>query len=599
MKSINTRALVASMMMTGLILGAATEAGAQTCAFPAATDYKVVEVMKGMTDPDHMAVLPDGQVFAIEQWSGKVWLGAVGKAAVVVGTVPTNKGRSIEDGMLGIVADLDYATTHWLYNLHTPSTLGSNRITRYTVTNGALTNPKMIMEYPRTISTGVQEDQRHAGGGMAWNGRTKDLYISTGDDTHPFGARSVYGPRDPDNSNVNALRTASNTNDLRGKCLRIRPIPFPDSQTPSAGVGSTYNIPTGNLFPTGTLPAGKTRPEIYSMGHRNAYRVKTDSITGWAFVGEVGADADDYDDSKGPPGFDKITLLKGASNAGWPFVNGNLEPYKVQSYEKAYLDAGYAAGAPFNLKSMKNLSTFNTGLTDLPPVNVGPLVYYSAKGLQKGVSTKMGSGSETIISGPTYDFNPDLKSDVKLPPYFHRKIIFGDYSRHYIWLMTVDTDGALKELEKVRTGPNVIDMDIGPDGTLYYLDYGAGTVYSLQYTGAQKDWKSCTFIKEGCMNSKFKEFDPTANLNNVKLCATPVSIQALGPQGREDGRYRLLADLMSGSNRLSVPAWAASVEIYAVTGNKVFAAPTRGRPELSLPRDIGRQGLLYVKYLGK
>lgn len=587
------------MALSGLIHCAVTAPGAQTCAFPAATDFKVVEILKGMTDPCHMAVLPDGQVFAIEQWSGRVWLHVPGKTASVVGTVPTNKGRSVEDGMLGIVADIDYANTHWIYILHTPATIGTNRLSRYTVTDGALTNPKMILQYNRTITVGKQEDQRHAGGGMAWNGRTKDLYISTGDDTHPFGARSVYGPRDPDNSAVNALRSAANTNDLRGKCLRIRPIPFPDSQTPNAGVGATYTIPVGNLFPTASSPAGKTRPEIYSMGHRNAYRVKTDTVTGWAFVGEVGADADDYDPTKGPPGFDKITLLKGPANAGWPFANGDLEPYMVQSYEKDYLDAGYAVGQPFNLKNIKNLSPFNTGLVDLPPITVGPLVYYSAKTLQKGVSVKMGGGGEAIMSGPTYDFNPDLKSDVKLPPYFHRKIIFGDHARHYIWLMTVDTAGTLKELEKIRTGPNVIDMAIGPDGSLYYLDYGAGTVYSLQYTGAQKDWKSCSFIKEGCMDAKFREYDRTANLNNAKLCATPVSIHARGPRGREDGRYRLLAKPIDGSNRLSVPGWASAVEFYSVGGQKVFSASTRGLPEMDLPKGLGEQGLLYVKYLGK
>ena len=65
-------------------------------------------------------------------------------------------------------------------------------------------------------------------------------------------------------------------NDLRGKILRIHPEP-----------DGTYTIPAGNLFPPGT-PG--TRPEIYTMGHRNPWRVSVDSRTGYVYWGEVGPD---------------------------------------------------------------------------------------------------------------------------------------------------------------------------------------------------------------------------------------------------------------------------------------------------------------------
>lgn len=38
-----------------------------------------MEIVKGMTAPSHMAVQPDGSIFAIEQWSGKVHLFIPGK----------------------------------------------------------------------------------------------------------------------------------------------------------------------------------------------------------------------------------------------------------------------------------------------------------------------------------------------------------------------------------------------------------------------------------------------------------------------------------------------------------------------------------------
>jgi cytochrome c len=563
----------------------------QSCTFPPTTEFKSVEIFKGMVDPSHMAVQPDGSIFAIEQWSGNVHLFIPGKGASVIGTVPTNAGRAVEDGMLGIVADINYPTTHWIYILHTPAELGSNRLSRYTVLNGTLTNPKLIFDYPRIKTTGKTDDQRHAGGGMAWNRKTGDLFIATGDDTNPFGDRSIYGPRDPDNESFSALRTSANTNDLRGKSLRIRPIAFPDAQTPTQGVGSTYTIPQGNLFPTGQFTAGKTRPEIYSMGHRNAYRVKVDSVTGWAFVGEVGADAQVYDAAKGPPGYDKITLVKKAGNAGWPFTNGNLEPYIVRDYETAYQKAGYTVGQAFDLNNLKNISPVNTGLTDLPSPPIPPLVYYCANAYQKGVSAALGGGGETIMSGPTYDYNPKLVSAVKLPPFFHRKVIFGDFSRHYIWLMTLDTAGTLTALNKIVSGPNVIDMEIGPDGTLYYLDYGAGAVMSLQYTGLQKDPASCTFIKEGCMDSRFTEYDKAANLNNASLCKTT----AISRLDQVKKHVQLIPNLRM--RKLEIPAGSTGVEIFTISGQNVFTKKYNKPGSIELPASIANLGLLYINFL--
>jgi glucose/arabinose dehydrogenase len=556
---------------------------------PAESEFKLVEVFKGMSNPDAMAILPNGEVYTIEQWTGNVWHYIPGKGAAKIGTVPTNAGLKVEDGMLGIVADLNYATTHWLYIYHTPAVMGTTQISRFTVTDEKLANQKKILEIPRT-RVGSGHDERHAGGGMSWNSRTGDLYLAVGDDTYPFGDRSIYGPRDPDNAYSNALRTAANTNDLRGKCLRIRPIAFPDNQNPAAGVGTTYTIPNGNLFPVGT---DKTRPEIYSMGTRNAYRVKTDTVTGWAFIGEVGADAADNDPAKGPAGYDHIYLLKKPANFGWPFGNGNMEPYKVRDYEKLYTAAGMQVGQAFDLAHLKNLSPFNTGLTDLPPVTA-PLIWYSDKGFQTGIPAKLGTGSETVMIGPTYDFNPDLNSAVKLPPYFHRKVIFGDYSRHYIWLATLDTAGVLKNLERIKAGISMTDMGIGPDGSLYVLDYGGNTLYSLQYTGAQKDYKACSFIKEGCMNPRFSEYDKTANLQTANSCRT-VSIRAGTPERHAPDR--ILVDLDLASLRVALPEGAAGLEAYSPAGVRLFAKTGVRNGTVELPARLTGRGMVFLKFL--
>lgn len=585
----NFRGLRTALLISAGALLGAHKASSQ-CSMPAETEFKLVSVIpsKTMSNPDAMCVLPNGEMFIIEQWSGKVWHYTPGGSTVAVGTVPTNAGNKVEDGMLGIVADLNYNTTHWLYIYHTPAQLGSTQLDRYTFTNNQLSNPKKIIELPR-IKTGQGNDQRHAGGGMDWNPRTGDLYMAIGDDTYPLDDIARWGPRDPAKEYLTALRSSANTNDLRGKVLRIRPIPFGENESPAVGVGKTYTIPKGNLFPEGTA---KTRPEIYTMGTRNAYRVKVDSLTGWAYIGEVGADADAYDAVKGPAGHDHLYVARGPANFGWPFVNGNVEPYPVRSYETDYIGAGMKVGDKFDPAHLKNLSKFNTGLTDLPAVTP-PVLYYCTGNTQKGISSKLGGGSETAMAGPVYYFDPNLSSTVKMPPYFHGKAIFGDYSRHYVWLVTTDSSGTGTNLERIKTNTAMTDIHFGPDGTIYLLDYDNGGVNSIQYTGSQKDYKACSWIKEGCTDPKYVEYDKAANLMAAGSCktlgSTAVKAESFLPSPR------MLPGAAFGLRRLTLPAGATGAVAYDVHGARVAAVKGIAGQSVELPAR-NAEGMLLVKF---
>ncbi|MBW8887070.1 MAG: PQQ-dependent sugar dehydrogenase [Fibrobacteres bacterium] len=582
-RSITRLALIASAVLAG-----AGTARAQGCTMPAETDFKVVSVIpsRTMSNPDAMCVLPSGEMFFIEQWSGKVWHYS-GGTTQMIGTVPTNAGAMVEDGMLGIVADLNFTTTHWLYIYHTPAQLGSTQVDRYVFTNNQLSNPKMIISLPR-MKIGQGLDQRHAGGGMSWNARTGDLFMAIGDDTYPGDDITKFGGRDPTREYLTCLKSSGNTNDLRGKVLRIHPIPFPDTQTPTPGVGTTYTIPKGNLFPEGTA---KTRPEIYTMGTRNAYRVKVDSLTGWAYIGEVGADADAYDAVKGPAGHDHLYIARGPANWGWPFVNGNVEPYPVRSYETDYIGAGMKVGDKFDPAHLKNLSKFNTGLTDLPAVSP-PALYYCTGNTQKGLSSKLGGGSETAMAGPVYYYDPNLTSAVKMPPYFHGKEIFGDYSRHYVWLVTPDSTGTVTALERIKaSSPDMTDIHIGPDGTIYLLDYDNGGLNSIQYTGTQKDYTACSWIKQGCTDPKFAEYDKTANMMKPNSCLTAAAITA--PEARSSAP--MLSPVAFGARRFVLPAGTTGAAAYNVHGVRVAAVRGQAGQAVELPSRTA-DGVLFVKF---
>ena len=138
--------------------------------------------------------------------------------------------------------------------------------------------------------------------------REGNLYLTVGNNT----GNGLLAQTDEraGKQNFDDQRAASNTNDLRGKILRIHPE-----------ADGTYTIPNGNLFPPGTP---KTRPEIYTMGHRNVWRVSVDSKTGWIYWGEIGPDQD-QDTETGPRGYDEQNQAKGPGFFGWPyFIADNL-----------------------------------------------------------------------------------------------------------------------------------------------------------------------------------------------------------------------------------------------------------------------------------
>ena len=108
---------------------------------------------------------------------------------------------------------------------------------------------KVVLEVPTQ-----REECCHTGGGMAFD-KNGNLFLTVGNNTvNPRSGTSNLDDR-PGFENNDDQRAPGNSNDLRGKILRIHPEK-----------DGSYTIPEGNLFPKGTP---KTRPEIYTMGHRN------------------------------------------------------------------------------------------------------------------------------------------------------------------------------------------------------------------------------------------------------------------------------------------------------------------------------------------
>jgi plastocyanin len=165
----------------------------------------------------------------------------------------------------------------------------------------------------------------HVGGAGLDFDSEGNLYLGVGDDVSPNApGHNRYPPMDYRSSERwDARKTAANTADLRGKVLRITPRPN-IKRGAEPGVGRTYTIPAGNMFPQGATNA---RPEIYAMGFRQPFTLHTDPDNpGAVGVGEFCHDNSQNQADRAPAGVCEWNLVDRPGFHGWPFCMGDNAP---------------------------------------------------------------------------------------------------------------------------------------------------------------------------------------------------------------------------------------------------------------------------------
>ena len=437
--------------LLGGILWASGEVGEDLGAagtVPEGTFEKVI-LNDDTLDPFEIDVANDGRVFFIERAGAlRIWHPDTERTSTA-GYVPVR--TTGENGMLGLALDPDFDQNHWLYMLYTvPDGEPRQHLSRFFLDGDQLdpASKKVLLEIPLTLG-----ECCHSGGSLAF-GPDGNLFVSVGDETNPF-ASDGFNPIDERKGRDvwDAQRSAANTQDLRGKILRITPLD-----------DGTYAIPEGNLFP----PDGSVgRPEIYVMGNRNPFRITIDQERGWLLWGEVGPDAGAPNETRGPAGHDEINLARGPGNYGWPYFTGD---------NKAYHDFDYTTltpGAAFDPARPVNDSPNNTGSRVLPPAQPA-LIWYTYGPSEE--FPQLEAGGRTAIAGPVFHYDAEDASIAgALPASYDGTFFFGEWQRNQLFTARLDADGNLVSFERFMPDMEFLrpmDMDIGPDGRFYLIEWG-------------------------------------------------------------------------------------------------------------------------------
>ncbi|MEO6290008.1 MAG: ThuA domain-containing protein [Ginsengibacter sp.] len=434
---------------------------------------KTTLVQATLFEPTEMAVLPNLDVLIIQRRGELMLYSSESKSIKQVGFLNvywrTSANVNAEDGLLGLAADPDFKNNHFIYVFYSPFDTSVNRLSRFEFKNDTLDlkSEKIILQF-----YSQREICCHTGGSIAF-GNDNMLFLSAGDNSTPFNepnqqyVNNGFGPLNdaPGHLQYDARRSAGNTNDLRGKIMRIHVKP-----------DGSYDIPEGNLF----VNNPKGRPEIYVMGNRNPYRISVDKKTGFLYWGEVGPDAgNDSLETRGPRGYDEVNQARNAGYFGWPLFVGNN--YAYHSYD--YITG--KSGPAFDPAHPVNDSRNNTGLRDLPPAQPAFIWYPYANSPE---FPQVGTGGRNAMAGPVY-YADDFPKETRFPDYYNKKLFIYDWIRGWIKAVTMLPNGDFDKMEPFMGHTkfsNPIDMEMGPDGRLYILEYGTGWFSRNQDAGLSR-----------------------------------------------------------------------------------------------------------------
>jgi glucose/arabinose dehydrogenase len=488
----------------GFLDRGAAAPGPATSVLPSGFSDEVA--FSGLTNPTSIRFAPDGRVFVAEK-SGLVEV--FDSLEDTTPTVVVDLRNQVDDfwdrGLLGMTLDPNFATSPYVYLLFTydappggtapvwndacPAPPGAT-------TDGCVVTGKLVRVHlsgdtadapPQTLISNqwCQQYPSHSVGDLRF-GPDGKLYATAGEGAsfewvdygQGGGSPGSPTPKNPCGDPPAGAGGNETPPTAQGGSLRSQSPRRPSG--PTLLNGSLLRLDPG----TGDAPADNpnTNPtdanlrRIIAYGLRNPFRFvfRPGTNPSQIWIGDVGMDTWEEIDRRNTP-------TGAVQNFGWP------------CYEGANAQPGWQS-AGVNICS---------ALYGTPSLVTAPYYAYSHFGqVAPGDNCPTANGS--VISGMAFYEGSNY------PASYDGALVFADHSRNCIWTMGLGTNGdpdPTKLQALVEGAANPVDIETGPNGDLYYVDFDGGTIHHIAYSAVP-----------GCPANTF-----TAQyFNNMSLSGQPV-----------------------------------------------------------------------------
>jgi len=431
-------------------------------------------VLSGLTNPTVVRFASDGRVFVAEK-SGmiKVFDNLADTSPTVFADLRTNVHNFWDRGLLGMALDPGFPAVPYVYVLYTfdhelgsssaaprwgdqcPSPPGptsdgcvvSGRLSRLQVDGDVMTGAEQVL-----VEDWCQQYPSHSMGTVEF-GPDGALYASAGD-----GASFTFADYGQDGSPVNPCGDPGGSvpapPTAEGGALRSQDLRTTADPTGLDGSIIRVDAATGAGLPTNPLAASPdvNARRIVAHGLRNPFRFAFRPGSKELWVGDVGWNE-----------WEEINRVVDPTDAvvenfGWP------------CYEGSSPQAGYDAA---------NLNICETLYGDPQADTKAYFAYHHSGRVVPNENCPTGSSS---IAGLSFEFAP-LGST--FPAEYRGALFFADYTRDCIWAMVrngnqVPSPGSIRTF--VAGASNPVNLEFGPNGDLFYVDFDGGTIVRVQST---------------------------------------------------------------------------------------------------------------------
>lgn len=439
---------ILALALIVVLTACSAEAGPRGKASPtpqeSRTSFRSEPVITRLNKPTAVRFAADGRVFVAEKTGIiKSYPGLADTEPTIVTDLLTNVNSFYDRGLLGLALDPQFPTVPDIYVAYAYDApiggnapvwkdacpdkvngcLASGRLSRLTLTAAGTTGPEQVL-----VEDWCQQFGTHSMGGLVFG---------------PDGALYVSGGEGANQETIDHGQFGNACNDPAdaGGALRAQAWQTPD--TAKGYSGTVLRVD----------PKNPSDQRVIAYGFRNPFRLATRPGTNELWIGDVGNGTWEE--------IDRIPDLtaQSALNYGWPCYEGPIPEAGFQPLGTPRCTALYSTPGMLTQAYYQ----YRHGVAVVPKENC------NASSDQSPNSSITALG---FYNGTTY------------PSAYNGALFFADYARGCIWAMKLgpagQPDPSRIELVLDRAGTPV-DLQIGPDGNLYYVDIWTGAINRLVY----------------------------------------------------------------------------------------------------------------------